>query len=194
MKYIYSFLVMFLFINSAYSQDFEQTLDRATVDNFFAIQDRLNSLADESDQVAESVSEYMSIMLCIAPWIINGWSNEDITIKELIDSVAEAEQPEIITQLFDEYHIKNGYYQSVIAGFIINVLIYENIFLGKSPELLRIFLGGIPDDIDSDTYLERVNRFLSSFDDNDVALVREYMDAIVQEIISRWELFTSLDN
>ena len=194
MKYLYSFLVMFLFINTVYSQDFEQTLDRATMDNFLAIQDRLYSLADESDQVAESVSEYMSIMLCIAPWIINGWSNEDITIKELIDSVAEAEQPEIITQLFDEYHIKNGYYQLVIAGFILNVLVYENIFLGKSPELQRIFLGGIPDDIDSDTYLERVNRFLSSFDDNDVALVREYMDAIVQEIISRWELFTSLDN
>jgi hypothetical protein len=186
MKYLYSFLVMFLFINTVYSQDFDQVLDRATMDNFIVIEDRLNSLADESDQVAESVSEYMSIMLCIAPWIFNGWSEEDITIKEMIDSVAEAEQPEIITQLFDEYHIKNGYYQSVIAGFIINVLIYENVLLGKFPELM----GNPSEDFDKkdiDTYLERVNRFLSSFDDNDVALVREYMDAIVQEWISRLE-------
>jgi hypothetical protein len=155
------------------------------MDNFLAIQDRLLSLADESDQEIE----YNFFLFSIESMIINGWSEEDITIKELIDSVAETEQPEMVTALFDEYHIENGYPKFVIASFIFRMFTYENIFLAKYPELIAE-ISDTNDNFDEkniDTYLETINRYLSLFNDNDVALVRRYMDAIMQDTISDFE-------
>ena len=190
MKYIYSFLVMFLFINTVYSQDFEQTLDRATMDNFIVIEDRLLDLKQESEQKIECIDEYMFLMDVLNWYLhIQDWSDEEDNIKVFMDYALEIEQPEIVTQLFDEYHIENGFTKFVIASCIACTLIYENIFSGKSPELLA-YLKAENGDFDEkyiDTNLETVNRYLSFFNDNDVALVREYMDAIMQDTISDFE-------
>jgi hypothetical protein len=180
---------MVISVGGAYSQPFGQTLDKAIMDNFVEIQEKFLGLGTE----IEYVDVYISLLMSCNSYLMypdyNDPYNDDIRIfiQQVFDSGEfDPEGSTLVTQLFNTYNIENGFYKFVIAGTIAQILIFENVVLGKYPELLA-YINKISDyHIDANDFdrcLNNVNNLLRSFNKRDVELLRKYMDLIMQGVI-----------
>jgi len=190
MKYVVSLLMIIGFLNYAYPQPFEQTLDAAIMENFEELQERFFDLGDD----VEYVFEFEGMLIDINSLLLVRAYHEQLDNHRVRQSIEQAIDPEkeeydpqgsyLVRQLFSEFGIENGFYRFAIASAIVQILIFENIFLGKNPELHAYLNSGnayvAVDELES--FLGNVNVLLQSFHPNDINLVRQYIDTIVDNL------------
>jgi hypothetical protein len=160
------------------------SLDDNFMNNYIKMAEDFSDLDEEID----SVDTYnILIMYC------NGYLMENQNygpyndfVQEMIQQVFNSEESDVVTQLFNKYNIENAFHKFVIASTIVQILIYEKLFLRELPEIEEYIKNDLGYWIDYDTidpYLKNVKDLLQSFNDRDIKLVRSYMDLIVERTL-----------
>jgi hypothetical protein len=160
------------------------TLDDNFMNNYIKMAVDFSNLDEEID----SVDSYnILIMYCNGYLMENqNYRPYDDYVQKMIQQVFNSEESEEVTQLFNKYNIENGFHKFVIASTIVQILIYEKLFLRELPELEDYIKNDLGYWINYDKiepYLKNVNNLLQSFNDRDIRLIRQYMDGIVENIL-----------
>ena len=185
MKYVATIFFMINLFHYTWAQPFEQTLDNAIMEDFGEMQNRFFALGDG----VEYVYRFEWLLGDINTYLSRGPYSFDIreSIDRTIDPGIEKYDPEgsyLVMQLFSELDIENGFYQFTIASVIVQILIFENVFLGKNPEL-HAHLNSINDYIAEDEFesrLDNLTELLRSFNNLDIKLVRQHMNTILMNL------------
>jgi hypothetical protein len=160
------------------------SIDDNFMNNYIKMADDFSDLDEEID----SVNTYnILIMYCNGYLMENqNYGPYDDYVQKMIQQVFNSEESDAVTQLFEKYDIENGFHKFVIASTIVQILIYEKLFLRELPELeeyLKNDLGYWIDYDKIDPYLENTRNLLRSFNDRDIRLIRPYMDLIVEKML-----------
>jgi hypothetical protein len=154
------------------------------MNNYIKMTTDFSDLDDELD----SVNTYTILIMYCTGYLTEKHyhSPYDDYIQKMIQQVFNSEESDEVTQLFNKYNIENGFHKFVIASAIVQILIYEKLFLGELPELEEYLKNDFDYWIDYDQidlYLENVKDLLQSFNDRDIRLIRPYMGLIVERIV-----------
>jgi hypothetical protein len=148
-------------------------------ENFMNNYIKMESDFSELDDGIDCVDAYNTLMIYCHGYLTEkqNYSSYDDYIQKMIQQVFNSEESDAVTQLFNKYNIRNGFHKFVVASTIVQILIYEKLFLRELPELEE-YIWIDYDEID--TYLENVKNLLQLFNDKDIRLIRQYMDSIVE--------------
>jgi hypothetical protein len=160
------------------------SLDDNFMNNYIKMAVDFSGLDGEID----SVDTYNILMMYCNSYLTENHNHRpyDDHIQNMVQQVFNSEESDLVTRLFNKYNFENGFHKFVIAGTIVQILIYEKLFLGELPELEEYIKNNSDHWIDYDKiglYLENVKELLRSFNDSDIRLIRRYMDLIAGKIV-----------
>jgi hypothetical protein len=157
-------------------------------DNFMNNYIKMASDFSELDGEIDCVDSYNSLIMYCNGYLIDNqnYIPYDDFIQEMIQQVFNSEKSDVVTKLFNKYNIENGFHKFVMASTIVQILLYEKLFLRGLPELEKYLKENFDywinyDEIDP--YLENVKNLLRSFNDRDIRLIRQYMDLIAETML-----------